>query len=262
MTAITDPARELAEIAARLTKGSNKPGEVFLAEEFGVERSSTEFFKVITCILARADRVGAIIEQSNMDKDHQDNALNDLTRFKGGFTGASLAQRWDQFGLNNVRDHGRPIQYLSPVVRQRECYPKLSDEEVAEFLTLIDQYLAEIRKSDEGPPFVRQSIVDGLTAFRFQLQMIGWMGSGYTMAAFREVMIAYEAAAHYGGQSNPDAFAFLKGLGNIVSTFKKKADEAKSWTDTAEAVWKFYQIGSAVATPYLIGKNLLLPHLS
>ena len=258
---MTDPARELAEIAARLTAQTNAAGERFLAEQFGVERWSTEFFKVITCILDRADTVARIVKQSDMDKDHQESAAIDLEQFKSGFTGASLNQGWDQGGLSKMRDHGRPIQYLSPTVRREVSYPKLTAEEVTDFLKLIDSYLAKIGKSDEGPEFVRRAIIDGLTAFRFQLERIGWMGAGYTLVAFREVIIAYDAAAQYAGESNPDAAAFLKGLHAIITSFKKRVDEAKSWTDAAETAWKFYQIGTAVATPLLLTGTLQLPHL-
>jgi len=256
MTAVTDPARELAEIAERLTQGSNSPGEAFLPGVFGVEPWSTEFVKIVGCILERADLVGRIVQQSGaMDYDHKASALNDLAQFKQGFTGTALRVAWNQAGggLPIMKDHGRPLQYLSPIVRAEVRYPKLSEADVAEFLELIDSYAEELKQSDEGPEFVRQAIRDGLAAFRFQLEKIGWMGSGYALAAFREVMIVYEASKfQFSDAANVDSSAVLKGLWNILTKFKKKAEEAKSWGDTAETLWKVYQLGSSVATPLLL----------
>lgn len=256
MTAVTDPARELAEIAERLTQSSSSPGETFLPAQFGVEPWSTDFVKIIGCILERADLVGRIVQQSTaMDDDHKTSALNDLAQFKQGFTGTALRVAWNQAGggLPIMKDHGRPIQYLAPIVRAEVRYPKLSDAEIVEFLDLIDAYVEELKKSDEGPEFVRQSILDGLAAFRFQLEKIGWVGSGYALSAFREVMIVYEASKfQFSDTGNVDSSAVLKGLWNILTKFKKAADEAKGWSDTAESAWKLYQLGSSVATPLLL----------
>jgi hypothetical protein len=256
MPAVTDPARELAEIAQRLTQSSSSAGEIFLAGLFGVEAWSTEFMKIIVCILERADLVAKVVQQSRaMDDDHKANALSDLSRFKQAFAGTSLRIAWNQGegGLAIMRDHGRPIQYLSQTVRAEVRYPKLSQEEVADLLQLIDAYLNELDASDEGPEFVRQAIRDGLTTFRFQLERIGWMGSGYALAAFREVMFVYEASKyHFSHEDNFDASAVLAGLWSILTKFKKKADEAKSWGDTAQSAWKLYQLGSSAATPLLL----------
>jgi hypothetical protein len=256
MTAVTDPARELAEIAERLTQGNNSAGEAFLAGSFGVKVWSTDFVKIIACILERADLVKRIVKKSNaMDDDHKASALNDLTQFKDGFTGAALRVVWNQGngGMTLMKDHGRPLQYLSPIVRAEVRYPKLGEDEVAEFISLIDAYVEQLKKSDEGPEFVRQAIMDGLASFRFQLEKIGWMGSGYALSAFREVMIVYEASKfQFSDAGNVDASAVLKGLWNILTKFKKKADEAKSWGDTAESLWKVYQLGSSAATPLLL----------
>lgn len=256
MTTVTDPARELAEIAERLTQGSSSPGETFLAQQFGVAEWSTDFVKIIACILERADLVANIVGKSDaMDDDHKASALNDLAQFKQGFTGTALRTAWNQGGggLPIMKDHGRPIQYLAPIVRAEVRYPKLSEAEIAEFLDLIDAYVAELTESDEGPEFVRQAILDGLATFRFQLERIGWMGSGYALTAFREVMLVYEASKYqFSDAGDVDASAVLKGLWDILTKFKEKADKAKSWGDTAESLWKVYQLGSSVATPLLL----------
>ena len=255
MTLVTDPARELAEIAERLTRSTKAVGEKFLADQFGVSAWSTDFVKIITCILERADLVTEIVRTSDMDDDHKANALNDLRQFKTGFTGNSLRQPWNNAGngLTAMKDHGRPIQYLSTIVRQKVCYPKLTDDEVSELLGLIDAYVEELGANGDAPEFVKQAILDGLAMFRFQLDRVGWMGSGYALAAFREVMLACEfASRQFRDADEFDGEAALRGLRTIVSKFREKVDAARGWTESAEAVWKWYQVGSSVAAPLLL----------
>jgi hypothetical protein len=261
MSTVTDPACELGEITARLTQASSSPGEKFLAEAFGVERWSTNFFKIITCIFERADLVGTVVGNSGTDKALKDNAQDELREFKSAFTSSALNQSWDQLGLKLMRDHGRTIQYLSPTVRQHVSYPRLTDQEVADLLKMIDDYLTVLQLNDEEPAFVRQSIIDGLTMFRFQLERIGWMGAAYALVSFREVLLAYEAAnAHYTRTGNPDAEAFLSGLLAIIKTVKSKVDQAKSWTEAGHLLLKSYAYGSALINPLLLSGTLQLPH--
>ena len=259
MATLTDPARELSEIAARLTVGSGSNGAAFLADQFGVESWSTEFMKIIVCIMERADLVARIVRQSDLDDDHKDKAIEHLTTFKTGFVGGSLGSHWNTAGqgLTIMKDHGSPIQFLSQTVRPFVKYPKLTDEETTELIQLIDTYLSEVSKSDEGPAFVRQAIIDGLTMFRFQLEKLGWMGSGYALAAFREVVAVYEMSQReFASDGTLDAEAVLRGFSGILTSFKKKVDEAKGWKDAAENVWNFYSIASSVATPLLLTGHL------
>lgn len=254
MDPTTDPARELAEIAGKLSIGSSHAGDKFLAEQFGVEPWSTEFVKILACILERADQIAVIVSKSQMDDDHRDSALDDLTKFKRGFTGKSLQNPWNNSGngLMTMKDHGRPLQYLSTVVRPFVSYPKLSEAEISEFLELIEDYLAEITESDASPEFVRQAITDGLTNFKFQLQHIGWMGSGYAITAFREVMFVYETSKRQLDGSLDDKL-LKDGLFGILKKFKDKVDAAQGWGDTTQTIFKGYNLVSGAALPILIG---------
>jgi len=259
MATVTDPARELADIAERLSAGSSQRGEQFLAMHFGVQLWSTDFVKIIACILERADLVARIVAASNLDEDDREKAVAHLQGFKSGFTGNALRSAWHESGngLTAMKDHGSAIRFLSATVRSVERYPRLTEDEVTELVMAIDTYLAEIRRGDESPAFVRQAIIDGLTVFKFQLEKIGWMGSGYTLAAFRQILSIYKMSeSQLQSDGNPDAEAFLKGLLNVIVKFKGKVDAAKGWSDSAEAVFKAYQVGSSVALPLLLTGNL------
>lgn len=256
MANVTDPARELGEIATKLTVSSSQVGSQFLAKQFGVAEWSTDFMRIVACIMERADLVARIVRQSeHLDDDHKDNAIQHLAHFKAGFVGGSLNNHWNTsgHGLTAMKDHGGTIQFLSQTVRPVVKYPKLTESETAEFIEAIDQYLAAVGDSDEGPAFVRQAIIDGLTAFRFQLDMLGWMGSGYALSAFREVVEVYEMSRSvYDNTANLDAEAVLGGLYKILKSFKTKVDEAKGWKDAGESVWNLYGVASRIATPLLL----------
>lgn len=258
MASMTDPARELGEIAKRLTQGANAKGANLLADSFNVEPWSTSFYKIISCILERVEQVATIVQRSDMDDDHKLDAANHLEGFKSAFSGGTLVNSWNTsgYGLTLMKEHGQPIQFLSPTVRQFVAYPRLSDEEITELIGLIDRYREEIFTSSDAPPFVRQAILDGIDLFRFQLNNIGWMGAGYALSAFREVLNAYD---HLQRHNMPDAFdprPLLGGLLLIINKFKESVERAKSWTDAGEAVWRFYQVGSSFATPILITSRM------
>lgn len=255
MASLTDPARELSEIAKRLEISDSQPGARFLAEQFGVESWSTDFMRIITCIMERADLVTDILRNSDLDQDHKDNALEHVWLFKTGFTGPALGNHWNSggHGLVIMKNHGAPIQFLSQTVRPVIKYPKLSEEEIAELIEAIDQYLAALANSDEGPDFVRQAISDGLGMFRFRLDKLSWMGSGYALTAFREVIEIYRLSdSQFTTSSNPDAGAFLSGFLDILHLFKSKVDNAKGWTDSAGSVWNAYGLASRFTTPLLL----------
>lgn len=257
MATLTDPARELADIAERLKEPSKKRGEAFLADKFGAEPHEANFARIITCILERTELVENIVSRSTMDSDHQESVLGELVRFREFFAPSQLAGFWLQNTQGIFAGCIRALQLLSPMVRSHTSYPRLSSEEIGEFIQLIDAYLDELRANSDTPPFVRQAIADGLCAFRFQLQEIGWLGSGYTLSAFRQVMMLHDLIQRdFQGQHNPDAEAALRGLFSILSQFKTKVDEAKGWGETAQSVVSVYQLGSAAVAPLLISHVL------
>lgn len=255
MATLTDPACELGELATKLAVGSGDKGAQFLATQFGVEPWSTEFMRIVACIMERADLVARTVSASSYDQNIKENALQHITKFKEGFGGPSLLNAWNTAGrgITAMESHGKPIQFLSQVVRPVVQYPRLTENEVSELLGLIDTYLQALDDNDDAPAFVRQSIKDGLTVFRFQLENLGWMGSGYALAAFREVVVVYEMSKQKAATlDDPDVGELLTGLLSILRSFKTKVDEAAGWTETAKNVWAAYGIVTGVATPLIL----------
>lgn len=259
MATLTDPARELGEIAKRLTVSADGKGAAVLAVAFGVGAWSTPFYRILACILERADLVASIVRRSNMDDDHKDDAIAQLDGFKSAFAGGALINAWNTsgHGLSLMQKHGQPVQFLSSAVRPVVAYPRLSDDETNELLGLIEQYREELKNSDEAPAFVRQAILDGLASFQFQLEYMGWMGAGYSLAAFKQLMMIYDSVQRSEAHDSFDAAQVLGGLGGILKTFKDGIDRAQSWADTGGTIVKAWQLGSTIATPLLLGSSLL-----
>lgn len=258
MAAITDPARELGEIAKRLSVGSGAKGAQFLSDQFGVGAWSTPFYRILACVLERADLVASIVRRSGMDEDHKDDAISHLEGFKAAFHGRALVNQWNNqdCGLALLNQHGQPVQFLSSEVRSVVKFPRLTEEEIAEFLGLIDGYCDEVRAAHDAPDFVRQAILDGLAGLRFQLEYMGWMGAGYTLSAFRHVMMVYETLRREQAEDAFNAEQVLRGLGQILVRFKETVAKAQGWADAGGTVMKAWQLTSSVATPLLIGQNL------
>lgn len=261
MATATDPATELADIAARLEIAYSSIGFSFLADQFGVEGWSSEFYRIVTCILERADQVQSIVEASTLDDKVRIRAVQDIQGFKTAFAGNSLMGAWNTSGngLTIMSTYGVRLSYLQQTVRPVVQYPKLTEEEVQEFIELIDAYLAELEKSDDAYPFVRQAIRDGLTAFRFQLQYTGWMGSGYLLSAFQSVVqVANDSYQFYAGQDNCDPDAMLSMMAELVTKFKDVVGKVKPYTEAASYAYSGFTLAKTFAMPLLASHGLML----
>ncbi|MDM7954751.1 hypothetical protein [Blastomonas sp.] len=162
MATITDPATELSDVASNLLDSTNTKGGAYLAEKFEVEPWSAEFYKIVACILERADLVYDIVVASDMKPINRDKAAEEITAFKNGFAGSALFNVWNHGngGLPAMRDHGARLGFLEKTVRQVVSYPELEEHERKEMIALINVYMEELQDSDEGPAFVRQAIMD------------------------------------------------------------------------------------------------------
>lgn len=139
-TATTDPARELADICARLSHKSDAAGYEFLAGCFEVEPWSREFFQIAFCILDRADFLKRIVADLDQDDDYKLEAANHIDEVKLAFTHAAFGNAWSQFGLAKVGPlNAQPLKMLSPSVRREVSYPKLSEGEISDLLIDVAQ---------------------------------------------------------------------------------------------------------------------------
>lgn len=257
MAKLTDPADELAIINSRLTTSSSAAGVEFLAKEFDVEPSSTEFYTILAVILERCDHVGSILKRCDWEPDKKISAVREIKGFKKAFRLQSLSSPWNNgsfSGLKLVREHGKVIQFWSPEVRKVESYPSLGPEEILDLRHLISDYLDALKENDELEPFVRYAIIDGLTKLDFSLKYFSWLGAGYNIDAFRNVVEQYRMLNQNESATseNGNLKAAMTGLLHIIKAAKEKYDTVESWGNTATSAYEKYKLASAFLTPLLL----------
>lgn len=259
MATFTDPASELALIADLLAQGGGEAGDKFLANAFEVEPWSTEFVKILACIHERCDLVERIVARSSLDAAVIDRCREDLMTFRSAFSGRALHESWHNApggGLSKVTAGSR-LAYLQSTVRAEVAYPRLSEEDVTELLGLIDTYLTTLADNPDELPVIRQAIVDGLEAFRFQLRWLRWMGAAYALSTFRALVWTYEQAhRQFPEDAQPEAAEILDGLLGVITSFAEKAKAAAGYADAAQWMWKAYSVASPFVVPLLAAGNL------
>lgn len=261
MAELTDPASELAEIADLLVKSSGERGAEHLAAKFAVDPWSTSFMRILLCIHERVDLVVDVIRHSRLDQRTKEHAAADLSIFKSAFTGDVLTASWNTApngGSERCRV-GRTFAFLQDTVRTQVNYPKLSPEEVDELLGLIDRYLDVLSTAHELP-FVRQSIRDGLLAYRFQLVHLKWTGAGYALSSFQTIMRVYqESVTLTDAPDNWTSGAIMRGLANIIGSTMDKLKTAKEYTETS--VWAYGAASLLLDAPSVLKLASTLPRL-
>lgn len=252
MAHVTDPAKELFEIVTALSGHSSGRGDEFLATQFGVEAYSTEFFKVIGAILARADTVANLVPQLELDEEIEQNAIHDLTGFKSAFSGGPLRNKWSDGGRVIVADHGKGLQYLQ--LRRIESYPKLDQKEADELLVSITNYRATF-SAFGMPAFIAQAIRDGLDQAIFHLTFLKWTGAAYQLRAFRELEAARLSLEHWQHGVGESVFRpelVIQGLRAITESFFASVNKVKEHSDTLGWIALGYNVGApALGLPSL-----------
>jgi hypothetical protein len=255
MASVTDPARELAEIAAKFDVGSSLRADQVITSSTGFQAWSTQFHQLVASIHERADLVGRMLPRSGLDPDLVDDALRDITEFKRGFQPSAIGQASNHSGSTAaiMRMQGRPMQYLSIAVRQFESYPRYTQEEAIELVALIDEYLEHLSVHGDSLAFVLSAIREGLAALRFRLANVTWVGSGYALQSLRDVMFIHrEAAADEHVMSNPDAEAFVRGFGVVIGRVLQVVKSAKDYSEASSWAFKAARIGGPAAMGYLL----------
>lgn len=250
MTALTDPARELADVCSKLASGSGARGDDYLASAFDVPAWSPEFYQILFCIAERADFVISLVNELDLDEDFKEEAASHVRQVKQAFNLNAMSNAWSSYGLKQLGPENlQPIKMLSPMIRQNISYPKLSDKELQKLLGEIEElssWLSEHQTKEQD--FIRQAILDGLLQFQFRLARVGWVGWGYTLESLREVIGAYMALER--GLSpkdvDPVAKAVLKKVAAFVKTFYETTQFTKGVVETGDFMLRAYAAVSLI----------------
>lgn len=240
----TDPARELSDLIRGLNLNSDVRFDQGLAQLFGVEAWSSEFYQIIFTISSRIDELIEMTDALPLDDDHKSETKEGLRTIQMAF---------GPNGLQNVFSHSQrhylslaqiaPLSALSGLVRPIRPYPKLDESERADLLATVDTllgWLDEHQLSEQD--FIRQALIEGLRQLRFRLERIKWLGWGYTLQGLRDVIAAYFALERGFTQegTNPPAEAMIKLVGDFVRCFFEKAGFAKDTVERADFMLKAY----------------------
>lgn len=254
MQSITDPAKELAEMCAALKGGpQNVNGADYLAGKFSVKKWSAEFYQLVFAITKRFDDLAAIVKQLDMDEDLTKEAVAHIRSAQNAFGEAGLRNQWKHAEENYLTPANLgPIKMLSPHVRAKVSYPKLSEEELKQVIAEVTQlkdWLVEHQLAEND--FIRQALIEGVEQLLFRLDRIGWLGWGYTLDSLRDVISAYMFLETASPDLNaaPDAGAALAKTRAVVSDIFEK-------TKMAKEVWELGKWGlKAYGTVALIQKG-------
>lgn len=261
MSAITDPARELADLCSELKGGGKATGSDFLASKFGVPAWSAEFFQIIFVITKRIDDLALIVQDLEMDDDFKREAISHLKAIKQAFTQAGLNNAWstvEERFLNSTNI--QPIKMLSPYVRKSINYPKLDKGEQAQLVLEIaelESWLKEHQIVEQD--FIRQALLDGVSQFKFRLERVGWLGWGYTISSLRDVISAYMALERGFPDANisPDAGAILMKTKAAIGVVFEKMKFAKDAWETGDFALKAYGAASLMLQAHHVFGGLL-----
>lgn len=244
MPTLTDPARELAEICTSLQAQSGHEGDVFVGSKLEVEPWSKEFFQILFCITERIDFLIEIVSDLDIDDDFRGEAVGHIRGVKNAFSKAAMKGAWKTSGAPHLAPHNvQPIKMLSPLVRERIQYPKLSDEERDELLSEIATLRIWLESHQlQEQDFIRQTLIDGLRQLHFRVSRVKWLGWGYTLESLREVIAAYMALERGIPDEgiDPTAEAVLKKVSGFVKSFYEKTQVAKGMVETGDFMLRAY----------------------
>lgn len=243
--ALTDPARELAELLTSLQAGNvTVAGSQFLAEKFEVEAWSQDFYRIIATIMDRLAALTAIVAELPLDEDYRFEMIGHVNEIATAFSPSGFQNAWQSFGADKLSARNvQPLKGLSGLVRQQIVYRKLSGEELAELEGTVGELIEwlsghQLARQD----FIRQALIDGLEHLRFRLSKCRWLGWGYTLDSLREVIAAYMLLERQEPtpQDNPDAEAVLAKVGAVIKAVYAKIETVKKVAETGDWLLKAY----------------------
>lgn len=245
MVGKTDPAREIADICRRLAKASDAAGDVFIAKEIGVAPWSRDFFEVIFSILDRIELVKKEIECVDLDDDNRNEAIAHLEKLAEAFSKRCMNNAWNSsnhgYSIVSGKD-ATAISFLSAMIRPRNCYPKLSDDEIKEIVGAVASLIEWLEKQQlSEQDFIREALIEGLRTVRRRLVRLGWLGWGYSISSLRDVIGAYLALERGNiGKDNPSAEAILKKTGVLLEKIGHLIGVAKDAKEKGQFILELY----------------------
>jgi len=252
---MTDPAREMADLLSRLSKGNTSvAGDRYLADRLGVEPWTPNFYRVLATIMTRLAELQKIVGELELDDDHRVEMVGHIREIEQAFTPTGFQSGWNSYALDKISARNlQPLKMLSGQVRQRVAYPKLTDDEIGEVAAEVEQLLAWLEEHQLADhDFIRQALMEGLRDLLFRLERFEWLGWGYTIDALRNVIGAYLALERSGVDvnRNPDAAVVLAKVGEVVKSVYRKLETAKDVADTGDLILK------AFAAAYLVAASI------
>ncbi|HBY43108.1 MAG TPA: hypothetical protein DEH03_05380 [Brevundimonas sp.] len=233
-------------------------GETFLAEKFGVQPWSKDFFQILFVIAERCALLQSIVETLEIDDDYRAGLVANIADIMEAFSSGSTRNPWQNYGYTKVGEvNVGPLKAISGLVRQQVAYRKLSDDEIAELeeqVAALLTWLQEHQLAEQD--FIRQSLMEGLEHMRFRMARLTWLGWGYTLESLREVIAAYMLLERSGVDptQNPEAAAMLQKVGAVIKTLYEKVSAAKSVAETGDWLVRAYGAGSLM---YHTGKPVV-----
>lgn len=244
MANLTDPAREIAEICARLDVPSGERGDEFLAKQFEVETWSRDFYLIVFCIVERIQFLKGIIEKLDIDSDFQAEAIQHVLAIQAAFHTSGFANAWNVHGQHHVgAANAQPLKMLSPMVRQLASYPSLDDDERADLLSDVNDLCSWLKEHQlREQDFIRQALIEGLEQLAFRIGRLKWVGWGYSLESLKEVIGAYFALERTNptAADNPDAEAVLRKVSSFCKVFYEKAKFGKDVVEVGDFALRMY----------------------
>jgi len=246
MATLTDPAEELVDACERLIRAnSNHSGEHALANAFGVEAWSKEYFQIIFCLVEQAERVLDALKAERPSEAMIERAQIHTNGVRQALSGPILSTPWNNAGSTRqlLREHTPPIAMLSPTVARVSSYPKLSSEEIADLVADIDQLISWLTDHQlEEQDILRRALIDGLVVYRLRLARVGWLGWNYSADALRSTIGAYLALdrGQHTADTTPITEAALKLVGGLFSKLWGVAGVVHDATDRVGTAIKLY----------------------
>lgn len=242
-------ALELADLCDRLYSQVTIRGDEFLAQNFGVEKWSAEFFQLVFSITNRTAQLERLLVNEKIGEPVLAGAKSHLSTIRSAFDRTALGQPWKDQGFARVSTaHSSPIRMLSAVISRDHSYPALSSDEQAEIAGIVNEllgWLDEHQLSERD--FIRECLINGLQEFLFRLERLEWLGWGYSVESLKDVIMAYFALERgLDPISNPDAGAMLQKIGAALKKVYRFATGTKEATETADWALSFFHVAMKV----------------